>query len=90
MIRFQVNLRLSIPSLLYQEAEDGSSTPVLKSIVGLNSPVTIDQCVFQAALLARLVQVLLSSSPDLQTDGIRNILLTLNRWLILRFVNNIL
>ena len=51
--------------MLYQESADGSSTPVLKSIVGLNSPVSIDQCVFQVSLLARVVQILLTSPTDL-------------------------
>ena len=56
--------------MLYQESGDGSTTPVLKSIVGLNSPISIDQCVFQASLLARIVQILLTTSPDLPSEGI--------------------
>ena len=61
----QVKLRLVLPSMLYQESSDGGSSPVLKSIVGLNSPVTMDQCVFQLTLMARIVQILLCTSPDL-------------------------
>lgn len=66
----QVKLRLVLPSMLYQESGDGSTTPVLKSIVGLNSPISSDQCVFQASLLARVVQILLTTSPDLPSEGI--------------------
>lgn len=58
--------------MLYQESVDGSSTPVLKSIVGLNSPVSIDQCVFQVSLLARVVQILLTSPTDLPSDETQN------------------
>ena len=65
LICFQVKLRLALPSMLYPESGDGGASPVLKSIVGLNSPVTMDQCVFQLTLMARVVQILLSSSPDL-------------------------
>ena len=65
----QVKLRLVLPCMLYQESSDGSTTPVLKSIVGLNSPVSIDQCVFQVTLLARIVQLLLTTSPDLPSKG---------------------
>ena len=65
LICFQVKLRLALPSMLYQESGDGGASPVLKSIVGLNSPVTMDQCVFQLTLMARVVQILLCASPDL-------------------------
>ena len=53
--------------MLYQESGDGSMTPVLKSIVGLNCPVSMNQCVFQVTLLARVVQILLTTSSDLQS-----------------------
>ena len=69
LICFQVKLRLVLPSMLYQESGDGGASPVLKSIVGLNSPVTMDQCVFQLALMARVVQILLSTSPDLPSKS---------------------
>ena len=62
---YQVKLRLVLPSMLYQESNDGGSSPILKSIVGLNSPVTMDQSVFQLTLMARIVQILLCTSPDL-------------------------
>ena len=62
-----------LPSMLYQESGDGSSTPVLKSIVGLDSLVSMDQCVFQVTLLARVVQILLTTSPDLPGKGTLNI-----------------
>lgn len=65
----QVKLRMVLPSMLYQESGDGSSTPVLKSIVGLDSLVSMDQCVFQVTLLARVVQILLTASPDLPGKG---------------------
>lgn len=55
--------------MLYQESGDGGASPVLKSIVGLNSPVTMDQCVFQLTLMARVVQILLSTSPDLPSKN---------------------
>ena len=66
-----MKLRLVLPSMLYQESGDGGSSPVLKSIVGLNSPVTIDQSVFQLTLIARIVQILLCTSPDLPSKKTR-------------------
>lgn len=69
LICFQVKLRLALPSMLYQESGDGGSSPVLKSIVGLNSPVAMDQCVFRLTLMARVVQILLSTSPDLPSKN---------------------
>lgn len=69
LICFQVKLRLALPSMLHQESGDGGASPVLKSIVGLNSPVTIDQSVFQLTLMARVVQILLSTSPDLPSKS---------------------
>lgn len=72
LFSMMVKLRLVLPSMLYQESVDGSSTPVLKSIVGLNSPVSIDQCVFQVSLLARVVQILLTSPTDLPSDETQN------------------
>ena len=69
LICLQVKLRLVLPSMLYQESGDGGASPVLKNIVGLNSPVTMDQCVFQLALMARVVQILLSTSPDLPSKS---------------------
>ena len=65
VFHYQVKLRLVLPSMLYQESNDGGSSPILKSIVGLNSPVTMDQSVFQLTLMARIVQILLCTSPDL-------------------------
>lgn len=65
LFSLMVKLRLVLPSMLYQESGDGGSSPVLKSIVGLNSPVTIDKSVFQLSLIARIVQILLCTSPDL-------------------------
>ena len=59
--------------MLYQESGDGGSSPVMKSIVGLNSPVTIDQCVFQLTLMARVVQILLCASPDLPSKITRTL-----------------
>lgn len=38
--------------------------------MGLNSPVTMDQCVFQVTLMARVVQILLSTSPDLPSKSL--------------------
>lgn len=70
LIFFQVKLRLALPSMLYQESVDGGASPVLKSIVGLNSPVTMDQCVFQLTLMARVVQILLCTSPDLPSKDL--------------------
>lgn len=58
-----------LPSMLYQESGDGGSSPVLKSIMGLNSSVTMDQCVFQLTLMARVVQILLSTSSDLPSKN---------------------
>jgi len=55
--------------MLYQESGDGGASPVVKSIVGLNSLVTMDQCVFQLTLMARVVQILLSTSPDLPSKN---------------------
>lgn len=65
LFSLMVKLRLVLPSMLYQESNDGGSSPILKSIVGLNSPVTMDQSVFQLTLMARIVQILLCTSPDL-------------------------
>lgn len=67
LFSLMVKLRLVLPSMLYQESGDSSTTPVLKSIVGLNSPVSMDKCVFQVTLLARVVQILLTTSSDLQS-----------------------
>ena len=69
LICFQVKLRLALPSMLYQKSGIGGASPVLKSIVGLNSPVTMDQCVFLLTLMARVVQILLSTSPDLPSKN---------------------
>ncbi|XP_078350500.1 E3 ubiquitin-protein ligase UBR2-like [Oculina patagonica] len=65
LFSLMVKLRLVLPSMLYQESGDGGTSPVLKSIMGLNSPVTIDQSVFQLTLMARVVQILLTTSSDL-------------------------
>lgn len=62
-------LRLVLPSMLYQESVDKKSKPVLKSIIGLNSPVFMDQSVFRVTLLMRIVQILLTASSDLSNEG---------------------
>ncbi|XP_015779169.1 PREDICTED: LOW QUALITY PROTEIN: E3 ubiquitin-protein ligase UBR2-like [Acropora digitifera] len=49
-----VMLRLVLPSMLYQESVDKRSKPALKSIIGLNSPVFMDQCVFRVTLVMRI------------------------------------
>lgn len=69
LFSLMVELRLVLPSMLHQGSGDGSSTPVLKNIIGLNSPVSMDQCVFQVTFLARIVQILLTTSSDLPNKG---------------------
>lgn len=62
-----------LPSMLYPDSGAGVSTPVLKSIVGLNSLVSMDQSLFQVTLLGRLVQILLTTSSDLPSQGNLNL-----------------
>ncbi|XP_029189284.2 E3 ubiquitin-protein ligase UBR2-like [Acropora millepora] len=64
-----VMLRLVLPSMLYQESVDKRSKPALKNIIGLNSPVFMDQCVFRVTLVMRIVQILLTASSDLANEG---------------------
>ena len=62
-------LRLVLPSMLYQESVDKRAKPALKNIIGLNSPVFMDQCVFRVTLVMRIVQILLTASSDLANEG---------------------
>lgn len=69
LFSLMVKLRLVLPSMLYPDSGAGVSTPVLKSIVGLNSLVSMDQSLFQVTLLGRLVQILLTTSSDLPSQA---------------------
>ena len=62
-------LRLVLPSMLYQESVDKRSKPALKNIIGLKTPVFMDQCVFRVTLVMRIVQILLTASSDLANEG---------------------
>ena len=60
-----------MPSLQHKHEEESkpSSSPVVESVIGLESSSSMDMCSFKLCLAAQLVKILLTSSPELDSDG---------------------